>query len=154
LAAKAKKEPVLLTHHGFKLDSVKAVRREMARCYRLTLNGKMPSEVLSRLIYALEKISAMLEIERDQAVVEQPSGDTNIIIRSVPSGSFLSPDGKLVDSATAAELWALHHTVRLPPPASPPQFKVIDGDVERAPEPERDDDRLEDERDEDNLGRE
>jgi hypothetical protein len=40
-----------------------ACRREMARLYRLALNGRIPSDEMTRFIYALKEIRACLEAE-------------------------------------------------------------------------------------------
>ena len=45
------------------LDTLAGVRGEMARLYRLALNGRMPSDELTRLIYTLKEIRACLEAE-------------------------------------------------------------------------------------------
>src|SRR5436190_4101171 len=45
------------------LDTVAGVRSEMARLYRLALNGKIRSDEMTRYIYALKEIRACLEAE-------------------------------------------------------------------------------------------
>ncbi len=45
------------------LDTVAGVRREMGRLYRMSLNGKLPSDELTRLVYVLKEIRACLESE-------------------------------------------------------------------------------------------
>jgi hypothetical protein len=45
------------------LDTLAEVRREMARLYRLGLNGRIPSDEMTRFIYALKEIRACLEAE-------------------------------------------------------------------------------------------
>jgi len=45
------------------LDTLAGVRGEMARLYRLALNGRIPSDELTRLIYTLKEIRACLEAE-------------------------------------------------------------------------------------------
>ena len=45
------------------LDTLAGVRGEMARLYRLALNGKLPCDELTRLIYTLKEIRACLEAE-------------------------------------------------------------------------------------------
>ena len=45
------------------LDTLAGVRREMARLYRLGLNGRIPSDEMTRFIYALKEIRACLEAE-------------------------------------------------------------------------------------------
>ena len=45
------------------LDTLAGVRGEMARLYRLALNGRIRSEEMTRFIYALKEIRACLEAE-------------------------------------------------------------------------------------------
>jgi hypothetical protein len=45
------------------LDTLAGVRGEMARLYRLGLNGRIPSDEMTRFIYALKEIRACLEAE-------------------------------------------------------------------------------------------
>ena len=45
------------------LDSLAGVRGEMARLYRLGLNGRIRSDEMARFIYALREIRACLEAE-------------------------------------------------------------------------------------------
>jgi hypothetical protein len=45
------------------LDTLAGVRAEMARLYRLALNGRIRSDELTRFIYALKEIRACLEAE-------------------------------------------------------------------------------------------
>ena len=62
LSQKPKAE-VLSPHNKVALDTVAGVRGEMARLYRLALNGRMPTDELTRLIYTLKEIRACLEAE-------------------------------------------------------------------------------------------
>ena len=45
------------------LETLAGVRGEMARLYRLALNGRIPSDEMTRFIYALKEIRACLEAE-------------------------------------------------------------------------------------------
>ena len=45
------------------LDTLAEVRGEMARLYRLGLNGRIRSDEMTRFIYALKEIRACLEAE-------------------------------------------------------------------------------------------
>ena len=45
------------------LDTLVGVRGEMARLYRLGLNGRIRSDEMTRFIYALKEIRACLEAE-------------------------------------------------------------------------------------------
>jgi hypothetical protein len=45
------------------LDTLGGVRAEMARLYRLGLNGRIRSDEMTRFIYALKEIRACIEVE-------------------------------------------------------------------------------------------
>ena len=45
------------------LDTLAGVRGEMARLYRLALNGRIPSDEMTRFVYVLKEIRACLEAE-------------------------------------------------------------------------------------------
>src|SRR6187549_730081 len=62
LTHKSKTE-VLPPHHAVALDTLAGVRGEMARLYRLALNGRIRSDEMTRFIYALKEIRACLEAE-------------------------------------------------------------------------------------------
>src|SRR5262245_36807390 len=57
------KVEVLSPRNAMALDTLAGVRGEMARLYRLALNGRIPSEEMTRFIYALKEIRACLEAE-------------------------------------------------------------------------------------------
>jgi hypothetical protein len=57
------KAEVLSPRNAMALDSLAGVRGEMARLYRLALNGKLPADELTRLVYTLKEIRACLEAE-------------------------------------------------------------------------------------------
>jgi len=57
------KAQVLTPRNAMPLDSIAGVRGEMARLYRLGLNGKIRSDELTRLVYVLKEIRAALESE-------------------------------------------------------------------------------------------
>jgi len=57
------KADVLSPRNAMSLDTVAAVRKEMARVYRLALNGRIQSDEMTRFIYALKEIRACLEAE-------------------------------------------------------------------------------------------
>ena len=57
------KVDVLSPHHAIALDTLAGVRGEMARLYRLALNGRIRSDEMTRFIYALKEIRAALEAE-------------------------------------------------------------------------------------------
>lgn len=62
LSQKPKAE-VLSPRNKMALDTLVGVRGEMARIYRAGLNGKIPSDEMTRYIYALKEIRACLEAE-------------------------------------------------------------------------------------------
>src|SRR6188768_1926389 len=62
LTQKSKAE-VLPPRNKMALDTLAGVRAEMARLYRLGLNGKIRSDEMTRFIYALKEIRACLEAE-------------------------------------------------------------------------------------------
>src|SRR6476620_641574 len=57
------KAEVLSPRNAIALDTLAGVRGEMARLYRLALNGKIRSDEMTRFIYALKEIRACLEAE-------------------------------------------------------------------------------------------
>ena len=57
------KAEVLSPRNKMALDTLVGVRGEMARIYRAGLNGKIPSDEMTRYIYALKEIRACLEAE-------------------------------------------------------------------------------------------
>ena len=62
MTQKAKTE-VLSPRNSVALDTLAGVRGEMARLYRLALNGRIRSDEMTRFIYALKEIRACLEAE-------------------------------------------------------------------------------------------
>ena len=57
------KAEVLSPRNAMALDTVAGVRSEMARLYRLGLNGRIRSDEMTRFVYALKEIRACLEAE-------------------------------------------------------------------------------------------
>jgi hypothetical protein len=57
------KVEVLSPRNAVALDTLAGVRGEMARLYRLGLNGRIRSDEMTRFIYALKEIRACLEAE-------------------------------------------------------------------------------------------
>lgn len=62
LTQKSKAE-VLPPRNAMALDTLAGVRREMARLYRLGLNGKIPSDEMTRFVYVLKEVRACIEAE-------------------------------------------------------------------------------------------
>jgi hypothetical protein len=65
LSQKQKSEVLspLSSRNKMGLDSLVGVRGEMARLYRLALNGRIPTDELTKLIYTLKEIRCCLESE-------------------------------------------------------------------------------------------
>ena len=57
------KAEVLPPRNAIALDTLAGVRGEMARLYRLGLNGRIPSDEMTRFVYVLKEIRACLEAE-------------------------------------------------------------------------------------------
>ena len=57
------KAEVLPPRNAMALDTLAGVRAEMARLYRLGLNGRIRSDELTRFTYVLREIRACLEAE-------------------------------------------------------------------------------------------
>jgi hypothetical protein len=45
------------------LDSIVGVRQEMGRLYRLSLNGRLPADELTKLVFTLREIRVCIEAE-------------------------------------------------------------------------------------------
>lgn len=58
-----RKVEVLSPHNKMPLDTLVGVRGEMARLYRLALNGRIASDEMTRLVYTLKEIRCCLEAE-------------------------------------------------------------------------------------------
>ncbi|TYL72066.1 hypothetical protein [Bradyrhizobium cytisi] len=54
---------VLTPRNKMPLDTLAGVRGEMARLYRLGLNGKIRSDEMTRFVYVLKEVRACLEAE-------------------------------------------------------------------------------------------
>jgi len=57
------KAEVLSPRNAMALDTLAGVRGEMARLYRLGLNGRIRSDEMTRFVYVLKEIRAALEAE-------------------------------------------------------------------------------------------
>ena len=57
------KTELLSPRNKMALDTLVGVRGEMARLYRLALNGRIPTDELTRLVYTLKEIRCCLEAE-------------------------------------------------------------------------------------------
>jgi hypothetical protein len=81
-----------------KLDTIMGVAREMGRLIRLSYNGHLPADELTRYIFALDKLRACLEsavaIEAQAAAnaPKPPPGAMTVNILTVPSGTFIDEE--------------------------------------------------------------
>ena len=57
------KAEVLTPRNKMALETLAGVRAEMARLYRMGLNGRMASDEMTRYVYVLKEIRACLEAE-------------------------------------------------------------------------------------------
>jgi hypothetical protein len=79
-----------------KLDTVMGVAREMGRLIRLSYNGHLPPEELTKYIFALDKLRGCLEsavaIEANAIAnaPPPPPGETHINIMTIPAGHFVT----------------------------------------------------------------
>ncbi len=60
---KEKRASAIYPRNPHKLDTLVSTRAEMARVYRLTLQGKIEPEKMTKLIFALKEIRACIEID-------------------------------------------------------------------------------------------
>src|SRR5207342_3362719 len=77
------KAEVLSPRNAMALDTLAGVRGEMARLYRLALNGRIRSDEMTRFIYALKEIRACLEgelltdVQQRLALLSRDMGNQN-----------------------------------------------------------------------------
>ena len=57
------KAEVLPPRNAMALDTLAGVRGEMARLYRLGLNGRIGSDEMTRFVYVLKEVRACIEAE-------------------------------------------------------------------------------------------
>lgn len=73
-------------HYKMSLDTLAGVRGEMARLYRLAINGKIKSEEMTRLIYALKEIRCCIEAEsRGEPRTMLPANPSQAAVRALHS---------------------------------------------------------------------
>ena len=63
LLSEKSKVQVLSPRNAIALDTLAGVRAEMARLYRLGLNGRIRSDEMTRFVYVLKEIRAVIEAE-------------------------------------------------------------------------------------------
>jgi hypothetical protein len=84
-----------------KLDTIMGVAREMGRLIRLSYNGHLAPEELTRYVFALDKLRACLEsaaieanaVQAAQAAANAEPRIVNVRVVSIPSGHYLRADG-------------------------------------------------------------
>jgi len=127
------------SRHKMPLDCLRGVIAERGRIYRLYLNGHLDDAAARTLTDMLDGIRRDIESQRDFEAVhgkmtiehehEQESvGNTSIVIRPIPSGYHIAPDGAVVDGETARVQWDQHRAEqrKTPPAGVPAMLKVID----------------------------
>jgi hypothetical protein len=87
-----------------KLDTVMGVAREMGRLIRLSYNGHLPPEELTKYIFSLDKLRTCLEsaIAVDDAAVERAKTEPTTLcvnVIAVPEGHYQQADGSFRPNA-------------------------------------------------------
>ena len=119
------------------LDTLAAVRKEMAKCYRLTLANRLPSAEMARLVFALGQIRNVLEAEANSKVIDMSFAATSVTINvlAVPRAVFLDKDlladpARLIEHATPLEPFApspgFDALPQLPPPLEAEPLEVTE----------------------------
>jgi hypothetical protein len=112
---------------GIKLDTVMGVAREMGRLIRLSYNGHLPVDELTRYVFALDKLRTALEsainIEAQAAAnaPKPPPGAMIVNILTIPSGVFVD-DAKMQRLNEAADSFPrrplIEHVAEPPEPVA------------------------------------
>jgi hypothetical protein len=89
LARKA--EGARISRPRMALNTLKGIHKEMARVYRLSLAGALPSAEMTRLIFGLRELRQTVEAQAEAAVINMPAGSfsSDLIVLSVPRGSLV-----------------------------------------------------------------
>ena len=100
------KTEVLPPRNAMALDTLAGVRGEMARLYRLALNGRIRSDEMTRFIYALKEIRACLETElltdvQQRLALLSRDMDSRTRCRPPPRGPSLTPSTTRAPSSGA-----------------------------------------------------
>ena len=82
--------PAKFTKNTAKLNTPRAITREMARLYRSVHNGKVQIEAATRLVFILDKIGHRLDGEAQADPTQSGYRVDTIIVTGVPSGEMLS----------------------------------------------------------------
>jgi hypothetical protein len=90
--------PPLNVNHTQRLDTLRSIRIEQSRLYRAAIRGRLPSDELGRLVYALKEIRSTLEAEI-ASMPDKPLQVGNVNLRIVPAGAFANTeeDGTLLE---------------------------------------------------------
>src|SRR3954464_2599140 len=83
--------PPLNVNHTQRLDTLRSIRIEQSRLYRAAIRGRLPSDELGRLVYALKEIRSTLEAEI-ASMPDKPLQVGNVNLRIVPAGAFATPE--------------------------------------------------------------
>src|SRR6185369_643236 len=116
------------------LDTLAGVRGEMARLYRLALNGRIRSDEMTRFIYALKEIRACLEaeiltdVQQRMALLSREMDNHNGSTR--PSSADFPEQFEYADRLPAQVRWATHE--RRSPFEEQPRWRIIGGDLRKA----------------------
>ena len=130
--------------HTAALNSLRGVRREQSRVYRLVVNGKMSSDEGARRIYMLREVRASLEAEPVPEIRSVTVSEINIV-GILPNWSVIGLLGDQAHIPNAIlprlrELLPKEAFTPIPDPSIPPpidfeayapskpMLKVIDGD--------------------------
>jgi hypothetical protein len=115
------------------LNSVGSVRRELARLYRASLNGRLESAEAARYAFILRELRASLESERELHLDTPQLAPIEFKIISVPPGAQVEgdkivwPDGTRTDPPPFEPYPASPSWDALPPPAPKPS-PVLDAE--------------------------
>jgi hypothetical protein len=115
---------------GIKLDTVMGVAREMGRLIRLSYNGHLPVDELTRYVFALDKLRAALEsaINIDaQAAANAPKlppAPTTVNILTIPPNTFLN-DAKLQQLYEKADTFPRRPLIEHVEPTSEPVAEAV-----------------------------
>jgi hypothetical protein len=133
LARKA--EGTRISRPRMALNTLKGIHKEMARVYRQSLAGNLPSGEMTRLIFGLRELRQTVEAQNEAAVI---NGDVSLpkiefVILAVPPGTqcdphdnhkFIWPDGTPCTASTEFTPYEpTPNWTALPPPA--PELSIM-----------------------------
>jgi hypothetical protein len=117
------------------LNTLKGIHKEMARVYRLSLAGTLPSGEMTRLIFGLRELRQTVEAQAEAAVLNLEARHTPIsfVIYCVPPGTQVDPN----DSSKF--VWPDGSPCAAPdfkPYEATPSFEMLPAPIEQLDEPE------------------